>query len=360
MIKTNRPYNFAAGPAQLPLEVLLQIKEDLPNWITGGVSAFEIGHRTSEFTYLLTNLQEKLRNLLNIPQEYSILFLQGGAQTCFSSIPLNLCNNNKDVDYLVTGLWSQRAAKFASRYVNVNIVNPQLQYSVAPISSWKLNAKARYFYYCDNETINGISLPNLQLKTNIPIVVDATSSILLHPLNVSKYGIIFASAQKNLGIAGITLMIIHNELLDQAMDITPDILNFQNQVINNSVANTIPTVSIYIMDLVVDWIIKRGGLQFINQEQQHKANKLYQYIDTSDFYSNSIDKSYRSYINIPFNLMNPKLNHQFLSTANKNGLRYLQGHKLAGGMRASLYISMPKSGVDALIDFMQHFKSKYS
>lgn len=356
-----RVFNFAAGPAMLPESVLLRAQKELLNWQDSGTSILEIGHRTSVFQDMLAKLEGKLRSLMNIPTNYKVLFLSGGAQGHFSFIPMNLTGKNRDVDYIVSGIWSERAAKYAKRYANVNVVTTATLTGVPDVSTWKLNPNAAYVYYCPNETINGLQIHDIPETGDVPLVGDFTSSILSSHVDVSKFGLIFASAQKNLGIAGITLLIIRDDLLDQAQECTPEIFNYKTQVEQNSLLNTIPTVPVYIMDLMVDWIInEQGGLDGIAASNQRKINKLYNCIDNSNgFYRNDIEAKYRSLMNVPFNLQNNDNLKYFLAEAGQNGLAYLNGHKLVGGARASVYNAMPEEGVDKLVEFMQQFAARH-
>ncbi|MBP9742884.1 MAG: 3-phosphoserine/phosphohydroxythreonine transaminase [Burkholderiales bacterium] len=355
-----RAYNFGAGPAMLPTEVLQRARDELFDWQGTGVSVMEIGHRTGIYQDMLAKLEQKLRKLMHIPSNYKVLFLQGGAQGLFSLIPMNLTLNNKDVDYLVSGIWSERAAKYAKKYGNVNIVTTASLTSIPDSSTWNLNNNAAYAYYCPNETINGIRCPEFLNPNSVPLVADMTSSVLSEVIDVSKFGIIFAAAQKNLGIAGITLLIIRDDLLDQALDSVPEVFNFKIQAAQKSCLNTPATYPLYMMDLMVDWTINQGGVTQMAAVAARKSQKLYNYIDQSNgFYINTIEPKYRSWINIPFLLPNDELLELFLVEAAQHNLKYLKGHILVGGARASLYNAMPESGVDALIDFMQNFAAKY-
>ena len=352
-----RVYNFAAGPAMLPEAVMLRAKEELFNWRGTGVSPLEIGHRTSTYLDMMTNLQQKIRKVMNIPDNYKVLFLSGGAQGLFSLIPMNLTSKNKSVDYFITGIWSERAAKYARRYADVSIVTTSTSTSIPDKSTWILNPNAKYAFYCSNETINGMRFPESPDTGNVPLVGDFTSSILSENIDITKFGILFASAQKNLGIAGITLMIIRDDLLDESLDTVPEVFNFKNQSENNSILNTIPTYPVYMMDLMIDWVIEQGGVDKISLGVRNKVAKVYKVIDESDFYINSIDAKYRSLVNVPFSLSNPELLNKFLKEADNIGLKYLQGHKLVGGARASIYNSMPEAGVDKLVEFLKYFES---
>ena len=356
----SRVYNFSAGPAMLPEPVLLRAQQSLLNWEGTGSSIMEMGHRTPLFQDLLAKLEQKLRDLITIPQQYKILFLAGGAQGHFSFIPMNLTKYKHDVDYLVTGIWSERAAKFASRYANVNIVTTPSNSGISDKVTWHFNPDAAYAFYCQNETINGIQFNEIPDTGDVPLVVDMTSSILSEEIDVTKFGLIFASAQKNLGIAGITLLIVREDLLGQALDCVPEIFNYSLQAEQHSLANTIPVFPVYMMDLMVDWILhEQGGLQAVAASNYRKISQLYHCIDNSNgFYSNSINPVYRSQINIPFNLPNDNVLKLFLSEAEQQGLKYLNGHRLVGGARASLYNAMPLAGVTKLVAFMEAFAKK--
>ena len=357
----SRIYNFAAGPAMLPESVLLRAQQELLNWQDTGVSIMEIGHRTPDFQNLLTKLEKNLRTLITIPANYKVLFLAGGAQGHFSLIPMNLTKINRNVDYFVSGIWSERAAKFAAKYAQVNIVTKASSIAIPDKSTWQLNPDADYAYYCQNETIDGIQFSEIPDTGKVPLVVDMTSSILSAPIDVTKFGLIFASAQKNLGIAGITLLIIRDDLLNQALDVVPEVFNYTLQAEQRSLVNTIPIFPIYIMDLMVDWIMHdQGGLNAIAAANTRKVSQLYACIDSSNgFYRNNVDQGYRSQINIPFNLPNDELLQLFLMEAEQQGLKYLKGHKLVGGARASLYNAMPEAGVIALIEFMRRFVARH-
>lgn len=356
-----RAYNFGAGPAMLPEAVLQKAKSQMLEFGDTGTSIMELGHRTAVFQDMLAKLDIKLRELIKIPDNYKVLFLAGGGQGQFSLIPMNLTKHNKKADYFLTGIWSERAAKYARAYTDVNIVTQASLSSIPDSSTWKLNSDAAYAYYCPNETINGLAFPGIPDCGKVPLIADATSSILFEEMDISRFGIIFAAAQKNLGIAGITLLIIRDDLLDNnMMDETPTVFNFKAQAAEKSCLNTIPTFPVYMMDLMIDWINEQGGQQAITQINKRKVAKLYNCIDNSNgFYTNTIEKKYRSQINVPFNLPDDKLLALFLAEAGKVGLRYLNGHKLVGGARASLYNAMPEAGVDHLVDFMQHFAKKH-
>ncbi len=350
-----RAYNFSAGPSMLPESVLEQIKNEIFDWRGTGVSIMEISHRAPVFQEFLLTLQEKLRKLMNIPENYKILFLAGGAQGNFATIPMNLCGQNKEVDYFSTGVWSERAISYAKNYANVNVVTTACNGSIPDASSWKLNPNAVYAYYCPNETINGIQFNEIPNVGNVPLIADMTSSILSSEIDVSKFGMIFASAQKNLGIAGVSLVIIRADLLNQEIKPIPTLWSYREQALQNSCVNTIPVFPVYVMNLMVDWIESQGGLRNIEAHNKLKAHKLYSYIDNSKFYTNNVEPKYRSLLNIPFNFPSDELLKLFLAKSDSQGLKYLNGHILVGGARASMYNAMPQAGVDALITYMKAF-----
>ncbi len=355
-------YNFSSGPATLPHTVLQQIQKDTSNWQGTGMSIMEIGHRTPLFQDLLDNLRNKLRNLLRIPEQYHLLLLPGGGQGHFSFIPMNLTAKNQHVDYLVTGIWSDRAAQFAQRYAKVNIATTALADQITPYQQWQLNPKAAYVYYCANETIDGIQFPTIPEVGSVPLVADMTSCLLTENIEIERFGLVFAAAQKNLGIAGITLLIIRDDLLYQAQPLVPEVFHYRLQAEQGSLLNTIPTFPVYVMDLMLDWLVENHvDLSHINAVSQQKSAQIYQTIDASHgFYHNSIQPRYRSHINIPFELATPTLQTDFLAQAQAHGLAYLQGHRLKANIRASVYNAMPIEGVAKLVEFMVDFQAQHS
>lgn len=355
-----RAYNFAAGPAMLPEEVLEKIKHDLFDWRGTGVSVMELGHRTKIFQDLLVELQSKIHTIMNLPSNYKVLFVQGGAQGQFAGIPMNLVKNNQEVDYFITGVWSKRAAEVAKKYAKTNIVTEATATSIPHVSSWNLNHNACYAYYCPNETINGLQFAEIPSVGDVPLIADMTSNILSYEVDATKFGLIFAAAQKNLGIAGVTVVIIRDDLLDKSLDITPNIWSYNLLSECNSSVNTVPVFALYVMDLMVDWVIKQGGVRALSEINKRKVTKLYDYIDSSNFYSNNIEKKYRSMVNVPFDLKNNDLIQKFIDEATNNDLKFLQGHMLVGGARASLYNAMPEAGVNKLIEFMDDFATGYA
>ncbi len=355
-----RVYNFAAGPATLPEPILRQAQQELLNYNNTGVSPLEINHRSQEFEQIIAEAEADLRELMAIPDNYHVLFLSGGARTQFAMVPMNLLTHNKSADYIDSGYWSQFAAREASIYgeINIPVSSKTLDYKSIPSeSSWQLNPDAAYVHYTTNETITGVEFPFIPNSGNVPLISDMSSNILSAPLDVSKFGIIYACAQKNIAPAGITIVIIREDLVGEPMPFTPSMLQYKKQVEFNSTFNTPPIFNWYMAGLMFKWLKAEGGLEVIAERNQAKAKKLYDYIDSTDFYINDIDPTYRSKMNVPFTLSKPELTDTFIIDAQSQGLHSLKGHPMAGGgMRASIYNAMPMAGVDALIAFMQKFK----
>lgn len=354
-----RFYNFSSGPATLPIEVLEQVQEELLEWQNLGASVMEISHRGDAFMQLAKESEQDLRELLNIPVNYKILFLQGGARLQFAMIPMNLLRNKKNADYITTGIWSKTAADQARQYCTVNeVARVDAQYKTIPSQKdWHLNPEAAYFHYVDNETINGLEFPYIP-DVKVPLISDMSSNILSRVFDVKKFGLIYAGAQKNIGPAGLTIVIIREDLIGDPLSFTPTYLNYKIHVENNSLYNTPATFSWYVASLVFKWLKKQGGVSAIEKINSQKSQKLYSYIDNSNFYYNDIDPKYRSRMNIVFRLNDETLNQKFLSDALSAEIIGLKGHKLLGGMRAALYNAMPEKGVDRLINFMHDFAEK--
>lgn len=354
-------YNFSAGPAVLPKAVLQRAQAEMLDWHGSGMSVMEMSHRGKEFTGILAKTEADLRNLLNIPQNYKVLFLQGGAIAENAVIPMNLLNGG-EADYVVTGSWSKRSVEDASAYGKINVVASSEADNfthVPAYSSWKLNKNAQYLHICTNETINGVEFDGLPDAGEVPIVADMSSHILSRPIDVSKYGVIYGGAQKNIGPAGLCIVIVREDLLGKASPLTPAVFNWKTQAENQSMINTPPTYSIYIAGLVFEWLLEQGGVAAIEQVNIRKANLLYDYIDSTDFYVNKVAINNRSRMNIPFFLKDESLNDAFLKGAEANGLLQLKGHRMVGGMRASIYNAMPIEGVQALISYMKAFESAH-
>ncbi|MEE9326192.1 MAG: 3-phosphoserine/phosphohydroxythreonine transaminase [Cocleimonas sp.] len=357
-----RKYNFSAGPAILPQEVLEQAQAEMLDWNGSGMSVMEMSHRGKEFMSIAAEAEADLRKIMSIPDNYKVLFLQGGASSQFSAIPLNFLRGKDSADYVLTGAWSKKAIAEAKRYCSVNVASSSEDNGfskIYPIESWDLNPDAAYLHYAPNETIGGLAFPWIPETGDVPLVADMSSTILSAPLDVSKFGMIYAGAQKNIGPAGLMLAIIRDDLIGEAMDICPTMMNYETMAKGDSMYNTPPTYAWYLAGLVFKWIKKQGGIEGIAEINQRKAGKLYAAIDDSDFYKNPVDKEFRSLMNIPFTLANSDLDGEFLEQASARGLVSLKGHRSVGGMRASIYNAMPEAGVDALIELMQDFEKQY-
>lgn len=363
-------YNFSAGPAVLPKPVLERAQAEILDWHGSGMSVMEMSHRGKEFTSILAKTEADLRTLMSIPDNYKVLFLQGGAIAENAFIPMNLLGANLksadlktgEADYVVTGAWSKRSVEDASAYGKINVVassEAEKFTHVPAFSSWKLNKDAAYLHICTNETINGVEFDGLPDAGNVPIVADMSSHILSRPIDVSQYGVIYGGAQKNIGPAGLCIVIVREDLLDRASPLTPAVFNWKTQAENQSMINTPPTYSIYIAGLVFEWLLAQGGVVAIEQQNIAKATLLYDYIDSTDFYSNNVALNNRSRMNIPFFLRDESLNDAFLKGAEANGLLQLKGHRMVGGMRASIYNAMPIAGVQALVAYMQAFEQAH-
>ncbi len=359
----NVVYNFSAGPAMIPKDVLYEAQKDLRNWKKSNFSIMEISHRSETFIQIALEAERDLRELLKIPDWFKVLFCQGGARGQFSAVPMNLLGNSKTADYINSGYWSNCAFIEAKKYCTPKSIlirkNDDKKESLLSINQWKINKNSAYIHYCPNETIDGLCIHEEPVFEKKIIVGDFSSVILSRPININNYDLIYASAQKNIGPAGITIIIIRENLLKHSSNITPSILDYQKISENNSMFNTPPTFSWYLSGLVFKWLKKQGGLKEIEKSNQKKSDLLYKKIDASDFYINNIDNKNRSQMNVVFNLINPKLNAIFLKEASKLGLNYLRGHAAVGGMRASIYNAMPLEGVRSLIEFMSYFENQY-
>lgn len=355
-------FNFNAGPAMLPEEVLLEAQADMLDWNHTGMSVMEIGHRGVDFKIIAEQSEADLRELMGIPANYQVLFLAGGGAAQFDMVPMNLFDGKRTADYVDTGIWSKKAITQAKSYGSVNIaaqVIHEVKSFIPPQEQWALNPDAAYVHYTPNETIEGIEFHWIPDTGVVPLVADMSSMILSRPINVSDFGLIYACAQKNLGQAGITLVIIHDDLIQDPLPGTPPLYSYKLQAENHSFYNTPPTYSWYILGLMLAWIKRQGGVHHFGELNQRKSEKLYQIIDSHhDFYINTVDATCRSRMNIAFNLKNQELIQLFLEQAAEIGLKNLKGHRLAGGIRASIYNAMPEAGVDLLIDFMKDFAWK--
>jgi phosphoserine aminotransferase len=354
-------YNFSAGPAVLPKDVLMRAQAEMLDWHGSGMSVMEMSHRGREFTSILEKTESDFRALLNIPSNYKVLFLQGGAIAENAIVPMNLLNGGA-ADYVVTGAWSQRSVQDARAYGHINVIASSESSgfkSVPDYASWQHNKNAAYCHICTNETIHGVEFECLPNTGSVPIVADMSSHILSREIDVSQFGVIYGGAQKNIGPAGLALVIVREDLLDRASSITPAVFNWKTQAENHSMINTPPTYSIYIAGLVFEWLLAQGGVAAIEQKNIAKAQLLYDYIDRTDFYHNDVAVANRSRMNIPFFLKDTNLNDAFLKAADGAGLLQLKGHRMVGGMRASIYNAMPIEGVKALISFMQDFEKSH-
>jgi phosphoserine aminotransferase len=358
----SRVFNFSAGPAVLPVEVLEQAAAEMRDWKGSGMSVMEMSHRGKEFISIAEKAEKDLRDILKIPQKYKVLFLQGGATSQFAMVPLNLLKGKKTVDYINTGQWSKKAIAEAKRYCEVNTAATGEAgnfTTIPPRSAWKLNPDAAYVHYTPNETIGGVEFHSLPDTGDVPLVADMSSTILSRPIDVSKFGLIYAGAQKNIGPAGLTIVIIREDLIGEVMPNTPVMFSYKTHADNGSMYNTPPTFAWYVAGLVFDWIKRKGGLEAMAEVNKRKAEKLYAFIDKSRAYRNPVDPECRSWMNVPFTLKKPDLDSKFLEMAKASGLVALKGHRSVGGMRASIYNAMPEEGVDALIACMGEFEKKH-
>jgi phosphoserine aminotransferase len=356
-----RVFNFAAGPSTLPLEVLEQAKAELTDWRGSGMSVMEVSHRSKAFQGVAAELEASLRELLGIPGGYKVVLLQGGATAQFAGIPLNLATAESTVDYLNTGAWSKKAIAEAKRYCKVNVAADESAsgYNTAPAQgSFKLTPGAAYVHYTPNETIGGVEFGYVPQVGAAPLVADFSSTFLSRPIDVSRFGLIYAGAQKNVGPAGLCIVIVQEELIGKARPGTPQVMDYKAVADDSSMLNTPPTFAWYLAGLVLKWIIGKGGLTAMETQNRAKAEALYAAIDGSGFYRNPVAKDSRSWMNVPFTLARPELDRTFLSEAQAAGLTNLEGHRSVGGMRASIYNAMPLQGVQALIGFMKEFQRR--
>ncbi|MGL6174020.1 MAG: 3-phosphoserine/phosphohydroxythreonine transaminase [Cellulosilyticaceae bacterium] len=357
-----RVYNFSAGPAMLPLEVLEKAQKELICYGSTGMSVMEMSHRSKEYLEIIEAAELKLRQIMDVPDNYSVLFLQGGASLQFAMVPLNLLNGSNRADFLDTGMWSNKAIKEAKKFGQINVVASSKKevYSCIPeYNSSQFDSEADYFYICSNNTIYGTRFNELPQTGKVPIVADMSSCILSEKIDVSRYGIIFAGAQKNLGPAGVTIVLIRNDLIGKAKEEVPTMLNYKTHVDNQSMFNTPPTYGIYILKLVLEWIESIGGIEEIERRNKQKAQLLYEYLDSSKLFKGTAAYKDRSLMNIPFITGDEALDEVFIKEAKKVGLVNLKGHRSVGGMRASIYNAMPVEGVEALVEFMKQFEANH-
>ena len=356
-----RAYNFSAGPAMLPSAVLKKINEELLEYRGAKASIMEISHRGEDFMEVARKSEQDLRDLLSIPNNYKVLFLQGGASSQFSMVPINLLRGKSIANYANTGLWSEKAITEASRYCEVNICTDSSNNSFTDIedfNKWNINPDAAYLHYVSNETIAGLEFDYIP-EVEMPLVADMSSTILSREIDVTKFGVIYAGAQKNIGLAGLTIVIVREDLLGLVVDGQPKLFDYSTQASNDSMFNTPSTFSWYAAGCVFEWLKEQGGLSIIQRINQEKAGILYSAIDNSDFYSNKVSFRYRSWMNVPFFLADKDLNTLFLEKSKEANLLALKGHSSVGGMRASIYNSMPQQGVNTLVEFMIDFEKKF-
>ena len=356
----SRPYNFSAGPAMLPEAVLEQAKAEMLDWRGSGMSVMEMSHRGKEFVSIAEQAEADLRELLNVPANYKVLFLQGGASSQFAMVPMNLLRGKTKADYLNTGQWSKKAISEAKKFCQVNVVasSEAVNFTTVPArESWKCDPEAAYLHYTPNETINGVELPAVP-DVDVPLAADFSSTLLSRPLDVSKFGVIYAGAQKNIGPAGLTIVIVREDLMGQTVVGTPTMLDYAAMAKEGSMYNTPPTYAWYVAGLVFQWLKAQGGLAAMGERNRAKAELLYRAIDESGFYKNPVDPACRSWMNVPFTLPDESLDKPFLAEAKTAGLLTLAGHRSVGGMRASIYNALPLDGVKALVDFMADFQKR--
>jgi phosphoserine aminotransferase len=358
-----RVYNFSSGPAMLPEPVLQTAQREFLDWHGRGYSIMETSHRSEEFVAIVAETEALLRELLAVPDNYRILLLQGGAHLQFSMVPLNLLGAKFHADYVLTGIWSEKAAAEARRFCSVNVAadNASVQHRSLPTQEeLRLDPAAAFVHYCSNETINGLEFSYVPETGDVPLVADMSSHFLSRRLDVSRFGLIYSGAQKNFGPAGLTVVIVRDDLIGHCSPRWPTMLDYKTHAESHSGYNTPPTYSIYIANLVLKWLREQGGVAAIEQRNVDKAQRLYAAIDASDFYSNAVEPRDRSRMNVPFSLAEERLDKSFLAQSAERGLVQLKGHRLVGGMRASLYNAMPLAGVDALVQFMQEFERRHA
>ena len=357
-----RVFNFSAGPAALPESVLRQAADEMLDWHGSGMSVMEMSHRGKEFIAIHAEAESLLRELMAIPANYKVLFMQGGAMAENAIVPMNLLRGKAGADYINTGEWSKKSIKEAKKYCKVNVAASAeaSNFSCVPArADWQLDPDAAYVHICSNETIGGVEYHFTPDVGSVPLVADMSSSILSRPVDVAKYGLIYGGAQKNIGPAGATIVIVRDDLLGKALPITPSAFDYQQQADNDSMLNTPPTYAVYIAGLVFNWIKSRGGLVAMEAHNRAKAALLYDYLDASAFYSNPVARADRSLMNVPFKLRDESLDDAFLKGAVARGMVQLKGHRSVGGMRASIYNAMPVEGVQALVAYMKEFEAQH-
>ncbi len=357
----SRVYNFSAGPSMLPVEVLEKAQREMVEYGSAGMSVMEMSHRSKDYDEIIKGAEALVRELMNVPDNYKVLFLQGGGSSQFTMIPMNLANKNKKCDIVITGQWAKKAAQEAERYITVNKVasSADKTFSYIPkLDKSAFSKDADYFYICYNNTIYGTKFHELPDTGDIPLVADISSMVMSEVIDVSKFGLLFAGAQKNLGPAGVTLVIVREDLIGNQMDITPTMFNYQTHADNDSLYNTPPTYGIYVLKLVLEWIKDKGGVAALQKINEEKAKILYDFLDNSQLFKGTVVPEDRSLMNIPFVTGNEELDAKFVKEAKAAGLVNLKGHRTVGGMRASIYNAMPVEGVQALVEFMKKFEAE--
>jgi phosphoserine aminotransferase len=355
----SRIINFSAGPAMLPAEVLARAGDEMLDWHGTGMSVMEMSHRGKEFISIAEEAERDLRELLAIPANYKVLFLQGGATLQFAQVPMNLLHGKGKADYVVTGEWSKKAIKEAKNYCDAAVAasSEDKNFTYAP-KQWKVRPDAAYVHYCSNETIGGVEYHSIP-QASIPLVADASSHFMSRPLDVAKFGLIYAGAQKNAGPAGLTFVIVRDDLIGKAAKGTPTVMDYKLQADADSMLNTPATYAMYVAGLVFKWMKQSGGLKEIERRNVEKAKLLYDFLDASKFFRNPVAKEDRSRMNVPFTLKDEKLDPVFLKGAEERGMVQLKGHRSVGGMRASIYNAMPLEGVQSLVTYMKEFEQKH-
>ena len=356
----SRVYNFSAGPSMLPEEVLKKAQEEMVEYGNSGMSVMEMSHRSKDYQAIIDEAEALVRELMNVPDNYKVLFLQGGGSTQFAMIPLNLAKKNKKADYVITGQWAKKAAEQAEKYITVNRVasSADKTFSYIPkLDKSTFSSDADYFYICYNNTIYGTRYTSLP-ETDKPLIADISSCAMSEVIDVSKFGLLFAGAQKNLGPAGVTLVIVREDLIGDAMDITPIMLNYKTHADNGSMYNTPPTYAIYVLKLVLEWIKSKGGIAELQKINEAKAKILYDFLDNSKLFKGTVVPEDRSLMNAPFVTGDEEMDAKFIAEAKKAGFVNLKGHRTVGGMRASIYNAMPVDGVEKLVEFMKEFENR--
>ena len=359
---TSRVYNFSPGPAMLSREVLQCAREEMLDWHGSGMSVMEMSHRGKEFTAIAHQAEADLRELMRIPVHYKVLFLQGGATLQFAMVPVNLLRGKKSADYIYTGEWSKKAIAEAKKFCAVNVAasSEDAKFTYVPTQDqWRLDPNAAYVHYTPNETINGVEFHWIPDTGKVPLVADMSSNILSRALEVERFGLIYAGAQKNIGPAGLTIIIVQEDLIERALPGMPSMLDYKVHADNDSMYNTPPAYALYIAGLNFQWLKKNGGIAAMEKRNIEKAGLLYDFLDNSRFFRNQVRTSDRSRMNVPFTLNNSALEEAFLEQAKARGMVQLKGHRLVGGMRASIYNAMPIEGVQTLVAFMREFEDRH-